>query len=363
MAPNQKRSASAKSLSLKQLADHVGLAPATVSLILNGTASVGIAPATRDRVLEAARKLNYRPNFYARALRTGKTFTIGVLVPEVSEGYNVSVLSGIEEYLLKEGYFYFVASHHLQQKFVEDYVGVFQDRGVDGLIVACAPWNLSVPIPVVTISSQHEVRDATSIVLDHQHAVELALKHLLELGHSKIAYIRGTDAVPDASIRWNTIMAVSRELGLTINPKLVMQIEDTSPSGLHLGYAVTQRLLDSGEKFTALFAFNDVSAMGAIRAMNECCLRVPEDVSVVGFDDIASAAFQTRGLTTVRQPLREMGRLAAETLLQRISGKFNAENPAPEEIVVKPELIVRETTRALRASNRKAIAADNALKG
>lgn len=340
---------SAKSISLKDLADHLGLAPATVSLVINASPVADtIAPETKKLIFAAARKFHYRPNFFARCLRTQRSFTIGVLVPEISEGYNATVLSGIEDHLLQEGYFYFVASHRFRPDLIEEYSQLFHHRSVDGLIVVCSPWQHSLPFPIATVSCHHTVKGATSIVLDHRHAAELALQHLVGLGHRKIAFIRGQAFVPDTEVRWKAIVEVAQGMGVTISEKLVAQIEDNSPSP-HLGYRATQRLLSSGEPFTALFAFNDICAMGAMRALHEFGLRVPEDVSVLGFDDIESAAYQPRGLTTIQQPLKEMGKLAAENVLGRIlrpTPRFDV--VAPAEIVVRPKLIERETTGLAR---------------
>jgi DNA-binding LacI/PurR family transcriptional regulator len=333
-----------KPSSLKQLADHLGLAPATISLVLNGSAIADtISPDTKKLIFAAARELNYRPNFFARCLRTRRSFAIGVMVSEVSEGYNATVLSGIEDYLLQEGYFYFVVSHRFQPDLIDEYVELFLHRSVDGLIVVNTPWRRNLNVPVVTVSSHHNVQGITSIVLDHHRAAEIALKHLINLGHRDIAFIKGQAFVPDTEVRWKAIQEAASQLGLSINPKLVVQIEDNSPSP-QLGYKVTRKLLAAGERLTALFAFNDISAMGAIRAIHEFKLRVPEDISVVGFDDIVSAAYQSPGLTTVQQPLRRMGRMAAENVLRQIMQTTdNAEQP-PMQIVIEPELIVRGTT-------------------
>lgn len=335
---------SGKPIGLKELADRVGLAPATVSLVINGAGVADtIAPETKKLIWDAAKKFNYKANFFARCLRTRRSFTIGVMVPEVSEGYNAAVLGGIEDHLLQEGYFYFVASHRFKPDLVDEYTQMFLHRTVDGLIVVNTPWHESLSIPVATVSCHHEVPGVTRIILDHHEAVRIALRHLMEQGHRKIAFIKGQTFVPDSAVRWDAIVEVARQLGLTISPKLTGQIEVNSPSP-RLGFEVTRQLLASGEPFTALFAFNDISAMGAIRALHEFGLRVPEDVSVLGFDDIQSAAYQIRGLTTVQQPLQKMGKLAAQSVLRRIlhgNGKDDA-NLAP--IVVKPELVVRETT-------------------
>jgi DNA-binding LacI/PurR family transcriptional regulator len=342
-------------VSLKFLADYLGLSPATLSLVMNRSVVADSIPkATQDQIFAAADKFNYRPNFMARSLRTQRSFTIGVLVPEVSEGYATLVLSGIEEHLLREGYFYFVASHHHRPDLIDEYPRLLLDRSVEGLIAVDTPWHHDLSIPVVTVSGHNEVNKVTNIVLDHGRAAQLALEHLFELGHRRIALIKGQEFSSDTESRWDAIVQAAARLGLTIHPKLTTQLQGEIPTP-DLGYQVIRRLLAKHEPFTAIFAFNDISAIGAIRALREKELRVPEDVSVVGFDDIQSAAFQNPGLTTVRQPLQKMGKIAAETVLRRITrggrdhtadhtGDHNADHP--RQITVEPELVVRESTSA-----------------
>ncbi len=333
--------AARKPVSLKKLAEHLKLSPATISLVLNRSSVADSIPQdTKDRIFAAVKKFKYRPNFFARSLRKQRSFTIGVLVPEVSEGYSAAVMSGVEEYLMQEGYFYFVASHRHHADLIDEYPRMFLERSVDGLIAVDTPWNLDLPVPVVTVSGHNGVTGVTNIVLNHKRAAEIALKHLFHLGHRKIAFMKGQEFSSDTAERWANIERTACQLGLQIKPRLVVQLEGDSPSP-QLGYMATKMLLASGQEFTALFAFNDISAMGAIRALRESGARVPEDVSVVGFDDIQSAAFQNPGLTTVRQPLREMGRAAAEILLKRIN-RPNAE--VHDQHIVEPELVVRETT-------------------
>lgn len=333
--------ATRKPMSLKKLAEHLALSPATVSLVINrSTVADSIPQETKDRIFAAARKFKYRPNFFARSLRTQRSFTIGVIVPEVSDGYSATVMSGVEDFLLQEGYFYFVASHRHRADLIDEYPRMFLERAVDGLIAVDTPWHLNLSVPVVTVSGHNDVKGVINIVLNHQRAAEVALKHLFHLGHRHIAFIKGQAFSSDTAVRWANIERSAHQLGLTINPHLIAQLEGDSPSP-QLGYKATKKLLAAAEPFSALFAFNDISAMGAIRALRESGLHVPEDVSVVGFDDIQSAAYQNPGLTTVRQPLREMGRTAAEILLRRIS------RPGLElhdHYTVEPELMVRETT-------------------
>jgi LacI family transcriptional regulator len=330
-------------VSLKFLADHLGLSPATLSLVMNRSAVADSIPqATQDQIFAAAHKFNYRPNFLARSLRTQRTFTIGVIVPEVSEGYEAMVMSGIEELLLREGYFYFVASHHHRPDLIDEYPKLLLARSVEGLIAVDTPWHHDLSIPVVTVSGHNEGNRVTNIVLDHRRAAQLALEHLFKLGHRRVAFIKGQAFSSDTEARWEAIVQAAARLGLTIHAKLTTQLQGDVPTP-DLGYQITRRLLAKREPFSAIFAFNDISAMGAIRALREMGVRVPEDVSVVGFDDIQSAAYQNPGLTTVRQPLRKMGKIAAETVLRRIA-RDGTGTDYPKEIIVEPELVVREST-------------------
>jgi len=330
-----------KVVTLKQLAEVLGLAPATISLVLNNSRVADTIPQeTKNRIFEAVEKYKYRPSFFARSLRAQRSFTIGVMVPEVSEGYSASVISGVEDHLLQEGYFYFVASHRHRPDLVDEYPRLFLERSVDGIIAVDTPWSLSLSVPVVTVSGRNRVKGVSNVILDHSHAAEVALKHLWQLGHRKIAFIKGQEFSSDTEVRWASIESKAHEIGLTISPSLVVQLQGDTPTPLP-GLEATKRLLSAGKKFSALFAFNDVSAMGAIRALRQAGLRVPQDVSVIGFDDIESAAYQNPALTTVRQPLRKMGRIAAEMLLRRIT---RARSDGDGEIMVEPELVVRDTT-------------------
>jgi DNA-binding LacI/PurR family transcriptional regulator len=345
-------SAAAATISLKELAAHLGLSSATVSLVINRSPGAKSIPAvTQERVRVAARELNYRPNFVARSLRQKRSFTIGVLVPEVSEGYAALVLSGIEDHLLQEGYFYFVVSHRHKSDLIEEYPSLLQQRAVEGIIAVDTVLTAPCLIPAVAISGHRQLPGVTNIVLDHNLAARLALEHLQKSGHTRIALIKGQDFSSDTEIRWRALHSVAKQLGITLHEELTVQLDSDSPSP-EVGYGVTRKLLERRELFTALFAFNDISAIGAIQALRESGKRVPEDVSVIGFDDIQSAAFQNPGLTTVRQPLRQMGVIAAETLLARVNSPRQVEYP--KEIVIKPELILRASTgRAGAGSGNK----------
>jgi LacI family transcriptional regulator len=329
-----------RTVSLKELAEHIGVSQATVSRVINGFAAAHrISPATQKRVLDAAAALQYRPNVFARGLRSKRSYTAGVIIPEISEGYSTSVLGGIEDALLQSGYFYFVVSHRHREDLLRDYPRLLFERAVEGIIAVDTPMNQELPIPVVAVSGHTHHKTMVNIQLDHVPAARFALEHLHKLGHRRIAFIKGQEFSSDTVFRWNAICEIARELGLAIDPKLVAQLEGPAP-GTEPGHAATVELLQRGLPFTAIFAFNDLSAIGAVAALHEAGLRVPADVSVVGFDDIHRAAINNPAITTVRQPLNEMGRIAAATLLKLIAG----EEPSPVPIRVLPAFVEREST-------------------
>jgi LacI family transcriptional regulator len=346
-----KNSAPPMHVNLRMLAEHLELSQTTVSLVLNNSPSAKSIPQeTRNRVIEAAERLNYRPNYFARSLRQSRSMSVGVLAPDLSEGYFTQVMSGVVEELTSAHYFYFTACHDWKRELIEKYPQMLVERSVDGfLLLNTAADDIAVPVPVVAISAHIAVENVTNIILNHHRAAELALTHLYELGHRRIAFIRGPHAIPDSEFRWEGIQQVAREIDLKLDPALTVRIDAASwsmetgyhPMAPEIGYKPMQALLDKTRDFTAIFCFNDIAAIGAIRALKDAGLTVPGDVSVVGFDDIQSAAYSTPSLTTVRQPLREMGKCGARVLLDRIADR---EKEYPGEIVMAPELVIREST-------------------
>jgi DNA-binding LacI/PurR family transcriptional regulator len=303
-------------------------------------------------VLAAARQFKYRPNPVARSLQGQRSFTIGVLVPEISEGYAALVMGGIEDYLLQEGYLYFVASHRHRADLIDEYPRLLLERTIEGLIAVDTPCRQNLPVPVVAVSGHGRTDGVTNIEVNHSRAARLGIEHLVSLGHRRIAIIKGQAFSSDTDSRWRAIRAAASRSRVSIHPRLVLQLEGDLPSP-ELGYRVTHELLARGAPFTAIFAFNDIAAFGAIRALREAGRRVPEDVSVVGFDDVQTAAYHTPGLTTVRQPLRAMGEMAAATLLKRIAASATGKRGAyPRVIMIDPELIVRESTARVRRLRR-----------
>jgi len=340
------KSSPGQPISLRTLGEYLSLSPATISLVLNNAPGVRSIPQdTRDRVTAAAAKFDYRPSFYARSLRKRQTFSIGVLVPDLSDNYVTQLLSGVEEHLIDEGYFYLTASHRRKPELIEEYPRLLMDRSVEGLIIIDTflehTWNL----PVVAIAGHKLIAGVTNVVLDQRRAAELALHHLYQLGHRKIAFMRGGGHSSDADERWECLLAVAQQLGIEVPVERTVQVK-LRVSAPEMGYRPTEELLNGGAQFTALICYNDISAMGAIRALMEHGLRVPQDVSVVGFDDIQGAAFYNPSLTTIRQPLNEMGSTAARILLKRIRGQ----EEFPDSMAIEPTLIDRESTGPVDAS-------------
>ena len=336
-------------ISLKELAAHLGLSPTSLSIVLNDAPAASAIPQeTKDRIFEAAAKYNYRPNYFARSLRAQRSFTFGVIVPELSDGYSAMVLNGVEAVLSKEGFFYLTASHLHRDDLLEHHPKMLLERQVEGIIAVDTPIRFQSHLPVVSVSGHEAIEGLTNVVLNHQHAAELAIGHLFTLGHGKIAFIKGQIFSSDTEVRWETITQAMSKRGLKLDENLIAQLEGDIPSP-EIGYIAAQKILSNNKPFTALFAFNDVAAIGAIRAIQEAGLRVPEDVSVLGFDDIYSAAFHNPALTTIRQPLFEMGSLAAKTLLERVA-KNQPESGAkiPETLTVEPKLIVRQSTAPVK---------------
>jgi len=331
-----------KPISLKELASHLELSQSTVSRIVNGGGTAHrIAKETQERVLQAAELYGYSANSVARSLRQKRTYTIGVIVPEISEGYSTAVLSGIEDELLKDGFFYFVVSHRHRSDLLKAYPRMMVARSVEGIIAVDTPLEQELPIPVVAVSGQKRREGVINIELHHEQAAHLALEHLKSLGHARIAFIKGQTFSSDTDRRWQAIVDAAAKLGIEIYADLVTQLDGAEP-GPGLGMEVTRALIKAGKRFSAIFAFNDVAAIGAMLALREAGLRVPEDVSVLGFDDVLLAATSNPPLSTIHQPLRAMGQAAASTLLALI--RDDLPEPRQPVIMVYPRLVAREST-------------------
>jgi DNA-binding LacI/PurR family transcriptional regulator len=327
-------------VTLQTLAKRLNLALGTISAALNDSPAARAIPEhTKQRILDVARELNYQPNYFARSLRLQRTYTIGVIAEQIGDPYGAMVISGIEEHLRDSEYFFLTVIHRHDPRILQNYSRMLVTRGVEGFITVDTSITEKPSRPTVAVAGHTSVPGVTNLILDQRLAARLVLTHLLKLGHRDIAFMKGPTNSSDSATRWAAIRAVSNELGVRIQPKLVVQIEQdlTTPQ---LGYPFAKELLARQQRFTALFAYNDLSAIGAVWAFREAGLCVPQDISIVGFDDVPLAVFSNPELTTIRQPLQRMGQIAAKTLIDQIEEKAKFQ----PEIVIEPELIVRAST-------------------
>ena len=330
-------------ITLRRFAEDLGLSRTTISMILNDVPEATRFPEeTRRRVVESAKKLGYRPNYFARSLGRKRSYLIGVIAPDLGNGYEAGLLSGFERRLLNTGYTSFVSNHFWSRSLLQRHVETLCDRGAEGLLLIDSTPSKSPGIPAVTICTNRSPVWSTRVSIDNAFGIREAISHLAGLGHKEIAFFKGPEWSGDTEDRWKAVLATSKNLGVRVDPRLTVQLERLEPTGMRHaeeGRIAAQKLLRRGKRFTALVAYNDISALGAMTALREAGRKVPEDVSVTGFDDIEFASIAYPPLTTVRQPLREMGARAAELLMRKI-----AKDEVVENIRVRPELIVRSST-------------------
>ena len=341
-----------KPVSLRDLAAYLRLSRTTVSLVLNNSpVAQALTPATRERVLKAAADLHYKANYFARMLNNKRSQMVGILSPDFGEGYDASILTAIERVLIDRNYLYFVSSHHWDKALIQQRLQVFAERGAEGVILINTPAPAGSVLPLVSIGGLECNFPLTRIMVDNAYGIRLALEHLHALGHQQIAFLKGHTQSSDTESRWSGCVEAARGLGLRIDAENVVQLKriEDGLNPIHEGYVAGKQLLKTSQRFTALMAFNDLSAIGAINAFRDSGKRIPEDISVVGFDDIQAATIVQPTLTTIRQPLTRMGVLAATEVLALIE-KARME---PRRIFIKPELVIRQSTVSCPQGNHK----------
>lgn len=348
---------------IRDVAAESGFSPATVSIVLNNAPlSRYIQATTKDRIIKAARKLGYQPNQLARSLRSSRNNTIGVVVFDLTDPFCTPILRGIENSLYHSSYVSVLSDAHNELSRFERYLEMLLEHRVEGMIVI-ANWtvvdiNLLADlekrnIPTVVIGRELENDTINSIMVDNENGGRLALQHLHSLQHRKIAFVRGPKMVVDSPIRWAGINAYAHSVGMTIDHKLVVELPDRKEpnSSFEGGYRAVEELLQRKKPFTAVLAFDDMTALGVIRGLTERGIKVPEQCSVIGFDDVAPAALFTPALTTVRQPMEAMGSAAVELVVESLTADLSPGEISVVHRKMMPELVVRESTRAVSGSN------------
>jgi len=327
---------------LEMVAREAGVSPSTVSRILNGTAKV--SEEKSQAIHKAIAKLNFIPNPIAQGLARGKSQTIGVITQAIDSPFFAEGLRGIEDRLEVVGYTPLFISGHFRQNDERACFKQLLARRVDGIIVlhGCLPNAFFVAqakrLPLVVTGRTLAAKSLHSIHFDNFEGARLATRHLLELGHEHIACITGPSDHPNAVDRLRGYRSALTEAGIAIHPELTAQGDFHEAQG---GIAV-QQLMDSRIPFTAILACNDQSAYGAGLQLYRKGLRIPDDISLVGFDDLQTSGFTIPPLTTVRIGIYEIGKAAAMAIVDLIEGRI------PHQTAPAPELIVRESTKRIR---------------
>jgi len=343
-SPGKRGPRPGKSATLRMVAREAGVSASTVSRIINGT--VNVSDGLKNAVDAAIAKFDFRPNAAARGLALGKTLTIGVVAQAIDSPFYGEGLRGIEACLRHRGYAPLFMSGNWADEDEDRCMREFIGRGVDGII--CFAGRLgdtklrsyAKEVPIVVTGRRLRAQGLFSLQIDDQHGASLAVRHLVELGHRRIAFITGSDNHPDALERLEGYKGALKDAGIGYDPRLIATGDWHEEGGLR----ATSSLLASGVKFTAIFCVNDQTAYGACLALFRKGLSVPRDVSVVGFDDLPSSQYRLPPLTSVRQSIGELGEQSAQAILQLIAGERPKTTPRPVA------LVVRESTAAVAKS-------------
>lgn len=325
------------------VAARAGVSTATVSRVLSGAAAA--RPATRERVLAAARDLAYRPSGVARALQRSQTGTIGLLITDIENPFYPQIVRAVEDEAHARGLGLLLCNAADDPERELAYLDLLLDRRIDGLIVASgrairrhARRLAEVAMPVVLVNAATRTAGLSGITADHRQGASMATAHLLAIGHRRIGHV--TAPANQAAAARLRRAGVADALGAArMDPGSLLVAEgDERIAG---GIRATSMLLAAPQRPTGIVCYNDLTAIGALRAVDTAGLRCPEDVSVVGFDDIELAAWTDPGLTTIRQPTDEMGRWAVARLATTLLG---LEGEGEAQLTLEPSLVVRGST-------------------
>jgi LacI family transcriptional regulator len=340
-------------VTIRDVAGKSGFSVTTVSMVLNdGPAAKRISDRTRSHIWKVAERLGYRPNLFARSLRSQRSHTIGVVVFDITDAYCTQILRGIENYLRPSGYFPITTDLQNDKSQFKRCVDLLLGRRVEAIIAIANPVYLDTgllaelaerSIPAVVIGREMQKGPVSSIVVDNESGTRQVIQHLYELGHSKIAFIKGPKILVDSQQRWRGIEGFARDVGLQIDPDLVLEIKGRNTTYVE-GCALTEELLRRRPKFTALVAFDDLTACAAIGALSKAGRWVPRECSVVGFDDLPGSAYYNPPLTTVQQQLEMQGSLGAEIVEELIRASVEKRPVAAKHRKVSPKLIIRDST-------------------
>jgi len=347
-APPKPGATRAKAATLADVARIAGVVPMTASRAINNSGYVG--KEVREKVLAAARKLNYRPNLLARTLRGHVLHAVGIMLPDISNPFSAELVEGMKQVLVPAGYAAFLATTRRSTEEEKASLLAFADHHVDGILVATRGTQIGNKtiaeisgrgVPMVTVGRPVANSKVDCVAADHRKGAMDAVNHLLRLGHRRIAFLGIAPEDSDRLRRFQGYAEALAEAGIPLRPEYIVGPQGGPDYATQEdGYAGMRRLAALAEPPTAVFARNDYTAIGALRAANELGLSVPGDIALAGFDNIPLAAFTNPPLTTVEQPIAEQGRCAAQFLLDRIEGK----SAKRREVCFPCQLVVRGST-------------------
>jgi LacI family transcriptional regulator len=340
-------------VTLADVARASGFAVSTVSMVLSEAPfSQYVAAATREHIRAVAQQLGYHPDAYARSLRRRRSQTVGVLAFDLSDPFCIPIVRGVQARLQAANYLPLLMDAQAERGLFDRYLQLVLENRSEGLVVI-ASWifeeaNLLTDlkknhVPIVIVARDWTERGISSVLVDNEAGGMLAMRHLFELGHRQIAVIRGPEELFDSAPRWAGAQRFAAKAGIRLDPRLVFQLPGNlgPTSSFEGGLKFSRKMLDSNLNFTAVLAFDDLAALGVVRGLNGAGLRVPEDYSVLGFDDVLPAAVATPGITTIRQPLKEMGLQAAEWVLKEVTAREQKSETPAQLYKAQPELVVR----------------------
>lgn len=341
---------------IRDVARESGYSASTVSIVLNSAPLSRYIPnGTKERIQATARRLGYRPNPLARSLRSQRSNIVGVMVFDILDPFCTPILRGLENSLYQANYLSLLVDSHNEPQRFERYLEMLLDRRVEGLIVI-ANWLVTdikvladltaKQIPTVIAGRGIEIANASTVSVDNEGGAALALEHLYGLGHREIAFLRGPKTLASSGQRWKGIRNFAQSAGLRLDAKRFAELpESLDPnSSFDAAVQLTTELLGRGKPFTALMAYDDMTALGALRALKNKGLRVPEDCSVIGFDDVAQARLSVPSLSTVRQPMEAMGSMSVEMILEVVKAVNHKREVPIVRRKIPAELVVREST-------------------
>lgn len=346
-------------VTIRDVAKTSGFSASTVSIVLNNAPLARyIPPQTKARIQKAAKNLGYRPNVFAKSLRSKRNHTVGVMVFDITDPYCTPILRGIENCLYQASYLPILADAHNERGRFERYLEMLLERRIEGLIVL-ANWlyldiNLLADIergkiPTVIIGRELESDATSSVIVDDEAGAYAAVSHLYGLGHRKIAFVRGPKALASSKARWRGVQRFAKDTGLELDPRLIVDLPDQrNPNvGVDDGFRMTEELLKRERQFTALMAYDDMTAFGSLRALARAGIKVPGNCSVVGFDDINPSQLFVPALTTVRQPMEAMGTAAVTIVNDAITAAAENRTLGAIHRKLAAELVIRDSTRAI----------------